>query len=158
MAWATALSPLLSRQPHSGLTLDFSRFPLVVNAYYLGSLLVFYALIAPFIYILNKQYNEFFTLYSTIDAALGEASRALQMGMLSDVSSLGAMKTQLLGMSEGIYESFRTVWIIYSVSSTVLFIVSTCPTDSENRADGTSRLSRSLAYISISLWVLRFDL
>lgn len=42
--WATALSPFLSCQPHSGLMLDLSRFPRVLNAYYLESLLVLYAL------------------------------------------------------------------------------------------------------------------
>lgn len=80
------------------------------------------------------------------------------MGMLSDVSSLGAMKTQLSGLSEEICENFRMVWIIHSISLTLLFIVSTSPSDFENRADGTVRLCRLLVYISISLWVLRYDL
>jgi hypothetical protein len=126
MAWATALAPLMAREPNPKNWLDVANYPLLVNAYFIIPPLLFVASDIPLILIVNRQFNESFALFRELDAELGAASIAAAAGMIGkvDIAGLEAKGTVLRASFDRVVESWKRFWIIDSTFVALLFVVS----------------------------------
>lgn len=113
-AWATALAPILSRQPSPSTRFDVAHYPWLANIFFLLIPCITFGVIIWLSLIASNHYNTAFRLYRLVDAALVKASAAWEAGIAVDTSRMAAVRLELKRDAGLIIESWRLVWVAWS--------------------------------------------
>lgn len=123
MAWATAIGPIISRQPRQSSRFDPAHYPLAANILLILIPSLMVTSIVPLSFILGRTFDDCYATFVALDSKLVQASIDFEQGVLMDPTSLSTMVDELQGRSASVSLAWRNTWLLWCFYIVVLFAV-----------------------------------
>lgn len=123
MAWATALGPIISRQPRQSSRFDPAHYPLLANILLILTPSLFVASIVPLSWVLGRTFDKCFAMFLALDSRLVQAGINYEQGPFMDSTGLEMMVVQLKAQSDDVSMAWRNTWLVWCSYIVILFAV-----------------------------------
>lgn len=123
-AWTTALATLIPRQARPLSRWSPSRYPNLVNTFFLGLPLILMGICVPYAHYTGLYFDASFAIFRKLDSGLTLAAIAFEEGIqLRATVELPELLAELRVTSAEIVNWWRSMWIVWAAAVAVLLLV-----------------------------------